>query len=189
MSNLDVPLSHISKPILIPRKKADALFQTALRKHSRSPALYLNYATFLLTTFPHPDRARALLSRALQSLPPHTHLALTKDFGLLEFNAPHGDPERGRTVFEGLLATFPKRLDFWNVLLDAELRRGETARARTLLERVTARNLKSRQAKFFFKRWLELEEKHGDSTSRARVTAKAAEYVRVHKEDTEGVSN
>lgn len=171
--------------MLIPRKKADALFQAALRKHSQSPALYLNYATFILTNFPNPDRARALLSRALQSLPSHTHLALTKDFGLLEFNAPHGDPERGRTVFEGLLATFPKRLDLWNVLLDAELRRGEIARARALLERVTTRNIKGRQAKFFFKRWLELEEKHGDEKNRARVTAKAAEYVRVHKGDTE----
>ena len=108
---------------------------------------------------------------------------------MLEFNTPHGDPERGRTVFEGLLATFPKRLDFWNVLLDAELRRGETARARALLERVTARKLKGRQAKFFFKRWLELEEKHGDEKSRARVTAKAAEYVRVHKKDGEEVVN
>lgn len=166
-------------------KKADALFQTALRKHSHSPALYLNHATFLLTTLPYPDRARALLPRALQSLPAHTHLALTKDFGLLEFNTPHGDPERGRTIFEGLLATFPKRLDLWNVLLDAELRRGETARARALLERVTMRKLKGRQAKFFFKRWLELEEKHGDERSRARVTAKAAEYVRVHKGDGE----
>lgn len=180
-------MTHISRSMLTPGKKADALFQTALRKHSHSPALYLNHATFLLTTLPRPDRARALLARALQSLPSHTHLALTKDFGLLEFNAPHGDRERGRTVFEGLLATFPKRLDLWIVLLDAELRQGETARARALLERVTGRKLKSRQAKFFFKRWLELEEKHGDATSRARVTAKAAEYVRAHQGDTEAV--
>lgn len=173
--------------MLTPGKKADALFQTALRKHSHSSALYLNHATFLLTTLPRPDRARALLPRALQSLPSHTHLALTKDFGLLEFNAPHGDSERGRTVFEGLLATFPKRLDLWIVLLDAELRQGETARARALLERVTGRKLKSRQAKFFFKRWLELEEKHGNATSRARVTAKAAEYVRAHQGNTDAV--
>lgn len=64
--------------------------------------------------------ARQLLSRATQSVPSNQHLQLTLNFGLLEFSSPNGDTERGRTVFEGLLATFPRRWDLWDAFVDAE---------------------------------------------------------------------
>lgn len=164
--------------------KADDLFQATIKKHGKSPDLHLNYATFLMTTVAAPDRARALLPRAMQSLPPHTHLALTSKFAQLEFTSPNGDPERGRTVFETLLAQWPKRLDLWNVLIDLELKRGgDKGVVRKLFERVTSTgsggpSLKTKQAKFFFKRWLEFEEKEGDGKSQERVKALAAEFVR-----------
>ncbi|KAL8758381.1 MAG: hypothetical protein Q9184_003949, partial [Pyrenodesmia sp. 2 TL-2023] len=95
-------------------QKADALFATTLSKHgSASPSLWLNAATFYLTTLSAPPRAHALLPRALQSLPQHTHVDLTRSFALLEYSSPNGDPERGRTLFENLLSTFPKKLDLW----------------------------------------------------------------------------
>lgn len=124
----------------------------------------------------------------MQSLPPHSHLSVTKDFALLEFNTPHGDLERGRTLFEGLLGTFPKRLDLWNILLDAEIRLGEKELVRALFERVTTGGpkLKSKKAKFFFKKWLDYENKAGDEKSRDRVKAKAAEYVRLQTLDSKG---
>ena len=164
--------------------KADDLFQATIKKHGKSPDLHLNYATFLMTTVAAPDRARALLPRAMQSLPPHTHLALTSKFAQLEFTSPNGDPERGRTVFETLLAQWPKRLDLWNVLIDLELKQGgDKEVVRKLFERVTSAGsggppLKTKQAKFFFKRWLEFEEKEGDGKSQERVKALAAEFVR-----------
>lgn len=169
--------------------KADDLFQATIKKHgSKSPDLHLNYATFLMTTLAAPDRARALLPRAMQSLPSHTHLALTSKFAQLEFTSPNGDPERGRTVFETLLAQWPKRLDLWNVLLDLELKRGgDKEVVRRLFERVTSTagggggggpSLKMKQAKFFFKRWLEYEEREGDGKSQERVKALAAEFVK-----------
>lgn len=162
--------------------KADDLFQTSIKKHGKSPDLYLNYATFLMTTLAAADRARALLPRAMQSLPSHTHLALTSKFAQLEFTSPNGDPERGRTLFETLLAQWPKRLDLWNVLLDLEIKQGDKEVVRRLFERVTGSgpSLKPRKAKFFFKKWLEYEGKEGDSKSQERVKALAAGYVRVH---------
>ena len=36
--------------------------------------------------------------------------------GLLEFKA--GSAERGRSIFEGVLRNYPKRLDLWSVYLD-----------------------------------------------------------------------
>ena len=162
--------------------KADDLFQAALKKHSQIPDIYYNNATFLMSTLACPDRARALLPRAMQSLPPHTHLALTSKFAQLEFTSPNGDPERGRTVFETLLAQWPKRLDLWNVWLDLEIKQGDQLIIRRLFERVTGSDskLKPRKAKFFFKKWLDYEEKSGNSKTQARVKALATEYVKAH---------
>ncbi len=35
---------------------------------------------------------------------------------VLEFK--HGDAERGKTLFEGLVDRYPKRLDLWSVYID-----------------------------------------------------------------------
>jgi len=31
-----------------------------------------------------------------------------------------GDPERGKTIFEGIIDSHPKRLDLWSVYVDME---------------------------------------------------------------------
>jgi hypothetical protein len=31
-----------------------------------------------------------------------------------------GEPERGRTIFEGIIDSHPKRLDLWSVYIDME---------------------------------------------------------------------
>ena len=81
-------------------------------------------------------------------------------------------------MFEGLLASWPKRFDLWNVLLDAEIKQGDQEQIRRLFERITSQNLKSKKAKFFFKRWLDYEDKEGDAKTQERVRMLAAEYVR-----------
>ncbi|KAI9785381.1 MAG: rRNA biogenesis protein rrp5 [Geoglossum umbratile] len=159
-------------------EKADALFQTMIKKFSQSPRVWLNYATFLFDNHSSPASARALLSRATQALPTHTHLDLTSKFAQLEFKCRGGDPERGRTIFEGLLTTFPKRLDIWSVLLDLEVKQGDQEQVRRIFGRVLGLGLRAKKAKFFFKRWLEIEEKWGDGKSVDAVKAKAAEYVK-----------
>ncbi|RHZ52376.1 putative rRNA biogenesis protein RRP5 [Aspergillus thermomutatus] len=180
-------------------EKADELFQTALKKKiSNSPKFFLNYASFLFDGMAAPDRARALLPRALQSLPSHTHVETTSKFGQLEFRSSNGDVERGRTVFEGLLSSFPKRIDLWNVLLDLEIKNGDAEQVRRLFERVlgirdakkgaaapidASKKLRPKQAKFFFKKWLSFEEKlaaasGGDEKMVEEIKAKAADYVK-----------
>lgn len=39
-------------------------------------------------------------------------------FAQLEYSM--GSPERGRTIFEGIIDTHRKRLDIWNIYLDME---------------------------------------------------------------------
>ncbi|EGC41713.1 ribosomal RNA processing protein RRP5 [Histoplasma capsulatum var. duboisii H88] len=176
--------------------KADELFQAILKKKfTQSPNIYLNFATFLFDTRAEPERGRALLPRAIQSLPTHTHVDITSKFGQLEFRSPNGDIERGRTIFEGLISSFPKRVDLWNVLLDLEIKNGDMEQVRRLFERVLglghpiaadgtkpgAKRLKDKQAKFFFKKWLAFEEKTGDEKMVDEVKARAADYVRAIK--------
>jgi rRNA biogenesis protein RRP5 len=167
-------------------QRADLLFQSSLKKKFCSPSIFLNYANFLFDTLAAPDRGRALLRRALQSLPAFTHIDVTSKFGQLEFRSPNGDVERGRTVFEGLLSSFPKRVDLWNVLIDLEIKVGDMEQVRQLFKRVLGLNpgaeksLKNKQAKFFFKKWLAFEEKVSDGDERMvdEVKARAIEYVK-----------
>lgn len=134
-----------------------------------------------------PEQARALLPRATQALPSHARFALMTKFAALEFTSPHRNPELGRTMFEGLLATFPKRFDLWNQLLDHEIAAGDDKTVvRDVFERATkVKGLKARAAKKWFKRWADWEEKNGDAKSRDKVRAKAAEWVRAKAEAKE----
>jgi rRNA biogenesis protein RRP5 len=100
-------------------------------------------------------------------------------FAALEFKSPHGSPERGRTIFEGLVATYPKRLDIWNQLLDLEINQGDKDIVRGLFERaLKTKGLKPKGAKAWFRRWSEWEAENGDEKSKERVKAKAEEWVR-----------
>lgn len=178
--------------------QADQLFQTMLKKFGSSdPKLWPNYANFLFDTLAEPERARSLLPRALQTLPASTHVDVTAKFAAMEFRSPNGLAERGRTIFEGLLDSFPKRVDLWNVLLDLEIKHGggemegdkdRKARVRRLFERIFddggqagVVRLKNKQAKFFFKRWLEFEEGKGDERALEAVKKRAEGWVRKSK--------
>lgn len=161
-----------------PKQKADNIFQVLVKKFSQSPTVWYNYAHFLHYTVSAPDRARLLLPRAVQALPSYTHLNLTIKFAALEFHSPNGSPERGRTMFEGLLSTFPKRLDLWNQLLDLEMQQADHDIIRALFERVVkTKGLKPKGAKAWFKRWSAWEESNGDAKSQEKVKAKAEEWV------------
>jgi rRNA biogenesis protein RRP5 len=156
------------------------------------PTFWLNYATFLLTTLNQPTAARALLQRATQSLHTSHHRLITSKFALLEFHSPNGDPERGRTVFEGLISTWPKRGDLWDMWVDAEMRllqegreAGGIASVRGLFERMVEGKMKPRRAKFVFKRWMEWEEKLGDKGQKEKVVGLAREWVEKHAQEKE----
>lgn len=192
------PVQTFRLCILTSLQKASDLFYEALKKKisSQSPKFFYNYASFLFDTMASPDRGRALLPRALQSLPAHTHVETTSKFAQLEFRSENGDVERGRTVFEGLLSSFPKRIDLWNVLLDLEIKVGDAEQVRRLFERVlglhsgkkgavsidASKKLKPKQARFLFKKWLSFEENlaaaNGDEKMVEEVKARAVTYVK-----------
>ncbi|EMC98194.1 hypothetical protein BAUCODRAFT_32189 [Baudoinia panamericana UAMH 10762] len=171
-------------------KRADNIFEriVAHKAFRASPEVWLNYATFLMDRSRDPVRARALLTRALQSIQMNEHRPLTAKFAGLEFRFLNGDPERGRTIFEGLLTEWPKWSSGWDMWVDLERSRlarvgpqDERAEARekvrALYERMAAQKTKKRRARFVFKQWLEFEEKEGNGKGAERVKALAKEYV------------
>lgn len=100
---------------------ADAVLGRATRAFRSSAAVWVAAAT---AAFASGDAAaaRALRARALAAVPPRKHVAVAVACAGLEYKWPAGEPERGRTAFESLLADAPKRLDVWNVYADAETR-------------------------------------------------------------------
>jgi rRNA biogenesis protein RRP5 len=121
------------------------------------------------------EKARRLLERALAALPKRKHIKVISHAALLEFKL--GSAERGRSIMEGVLRNYPKRLDLWNVYLDQELKLGDVMRVRGLLERATSLQLPPKKMKLLFRRWLEYEQGRGDEAGVEAVKQKAMAYV------------
>ncbi|TPX48803.1 hypothetical protein SeLEV6574_g01820, partial [Synchytrium endobioticum] len=78
---------------------ADELYTTILKKFKESSKCWTSVALFYLRSSRIED-ARRLLQRCLLSLPKHKHVKTISKFAQMEFR--HGDPERGRTIIEGI---------------------------------------------------------------------------------------
>jgi rRNA biogenesis protein RRP5 len=149
------------------------VFAKMLKKYSAFPETWARFAEFRFAT--DADKARALLPRALQSLPKGEHVEVTKRFALLEYKL--GSAERGKTLFEGILDRHPKRLDVWNVYVDAAGRAGDMGTVRALVDRALGAKMNAQRAKFVFKKWLALESRAGDKKGMEAAKARAREWV------------
>ncbi|KAK2599188.1 rRNA biogenesis protein rrp5 [Conoideocrella luteorostrata] len=165
---------------------ADGLFETMLKKFgAKAPNVWINYAHFLFVTMNQPPRARALLPRAIQQLDKKQHQNIASRFAALEFRSSNGEPERGRTIFEGLLDAYPKKGDLWNQLVDLELgvagSEADPTAVRDVFERRTrVKGLKPQQAEKWFRRWATWEEKI-DPKGKDKVMAKAQDWAALFK--------
>lgn len=157
---------------------------TKNKSFTQDPQFWLGYATFLMDvlTPPSPARARALLQRATQSVPATEHRHLTQKFAALEFKSANGDAERGRTLFEGLVSTWPKKGDLWDVYLDLELSHGSEENVRDLFERMSKSGGKKKRVATVFKKWAKWEDEKGNKKGVERVRALEEKW----KEEKEG---
>lgn len=170
--------------------KADAVFERIVANKSfrAAPDVWLNYATFLMSSRQEPERARELLPRSLKSIPPSEHRLLTAKFAGLEFRSAEGDNERGRTIFENIVGEWPKWTQGWDMWADLEraqiggvdsedAKTEAVEKTRMLFDRMSKAKMKKRRARFVFKRWMEFEEKEGEAKDVERVKAIAKEWV------------
>lgn len=159
--------------------KAAELFKVTAKKFGgEKVSIWVAWCDFLLSN-KHEDEARSILASALKSLPKRNHIEVVRKFAQLEFSK--GDAERGRSLFEGLLADAPKRIDLWNVYVDQEIKANEKKKVEELFERVITKKITRKQAKFFFNKWLQFEENKDDTKMIDYVKAKASEYVESQK--------
>jgi len=121
------------------------------------------------------DEARASLKRALAVLPQRKHAKMTSKFAVLEFKV--GSPDRGRTLLDGILDRYPRRVDIWSIYLDQEIKLRDFDRTRQLFERSIHQSLSSKKIKFFFKRYLQFEKEHGTPEGVEHVKQAARAYV------------
>lgn len=59
---------------------------------------------------------KTVLQRSLQALPKSNHVNIISKYALMEFKA--GNLEAGRTMFEGIIANYPSRMDIWAIYMD-----------------------------------------------------------------------
>ncbi|EQK98580.1 Nucleic acid-binding, OB-fold-like protein [Ophiocordyceps sinensis CO18] len=167
-------------------KDADGIFEAMVKKFgAKSPHVWINYAHFLHATLNEPGRARALLPRATQQLDKRHHQNIVGRFAALEFRSPNGEAERGRTMFEGLLATWPKKGDLWGQLLDLETgvsgAEADPTAVRDVFERrLRVKGFKPQQAEKWFRRWAAWEESL-DPKGKDKVMAKARDWAAAYK--------
>lgn len=169
--------------------KAEEIYQRFVKKFNMSSKAWTLYGQFLLK-HGKSDAARDLLPRSLKSLPKRKHVKTISQFGLMEFKI--GEPERGRTIFEGIVDSYPKRLDLWWIYIDQEIRLRNVLGARALFDRVLMTKLSSstyilqemqipvlrnfilaEKTKSVFKKWLAFEKQHGDEVAAEAVKQRA----------------
>lgn len=155
-------------------KPADEVYKRLLKKFSAFPDSWAKYAEYHLKRG-EVEAARALLPRSLQSLDKSKHLEMTQKFAVLEFK--YGEAERGKTLFEGILDRYPKRLDVWNVYVDQVAKAGDIGAVRVLVERALGRKMTAKRAKFVFKKWLSVESRIGDAAGAEKAKTRAREWV------------
>lgn len=156
--------------------EAETLYGIATRKFPEEAQLWVDWAQHRFKTG---DAAggRELLKTALAALPRREHVATIQQFALLEYRSKGGSVERGRTLFDGIVASYPKRVDVWSVYADQEVSSGDTEGARRVLQRAVASRRSSKKMKFLFKKFAAFEAEHGDEEQQAEVRRAALEYV------------
>jgi rRNA biogenesis protein RRP5 len=165
--------SNSNEPNTVSR--VDNLFTTMCRKHKSKKKSWLAHMHYLLKHARHQE-AHALMKRAMLSLAPYKHGETMCKFAQMEFEL--GSPERGRTLFDGLLVKYPKRLDMFFVYLDKEIKYGNINHARSMLEKkVDERKLSDKQMKSLFKKWYKIEEEYGTEETQEHVKESARKYV------------
>lgn len=121
---------------------------------------------------------RALLQAARKHLHKKALVGLTQTVALEEFKSVAGNAERGRTLMEGLLSDYPKRLDLWTVWADQEAKAKEYAAARSVLDRAsTASTWNMNKLKALMRKWIAFEQEHGTPADVERVQERARELM------------
>jgi rRNA biogenesis protein RRP5 len=124
-----------------------------------------------------------LLSKAIQILDRKQQIELIRKYASEEYK--YGNVEKGRTMYESIIHSYPKRTDILSTYLDLEVKFTKNKKnVRKLFDKMLAKDdIKLKQIKFLFKRYLEFETEHGSENDVNKVKEKAAEFANRFAED------
>nr|XP_043631998.1 rRNA biogenesis protein RRP5 isoform X2 [Erigeron canadensis] len=154
-------------------KLADELLEKMIKKFKHSRKVWLR--RIQRVSKQNEDLVQSVVKRALICLPKHKHIKFIQDTAIFEFHS--GAPDRGRSMFEGVLREYPKKTDLWHRYLDQEIRLGDVDVIRALFERAICLELPLKKMKGLFKKYLEYEKSHGDEERVEYVKTEALKYI------------
>lgn len=138
---------------------------------------------------------KTILQRSLQALPKSNHINIISKFGMLEYK--NGNPEHGRTMFEGIVSNYQKRMDIWSIYMDMEVKYGggkiNQAQARHLFERCLALpeiSKKPKKMKLVFRKYMEFESSLGNENKLTELRQRVEQYLeKAFKKDSDDESS
>ncbi|KAF0990479.1 hypothetical protein HZS_6146 [Henneguya salminicola] len=143
-----------------------------LKFYSQSKKAYIMYGKFLALKNRFIEM-KQLLRKAIQNLPEKKHIQTILQFSLLEFK--FGDPQRGCTLIDKILSSFPNRLDIWYVYIDQLIKASYYAQARLCLEKLSSLPFKKMKQLSILNKFKSFEEKYGDSGSLSLIEQKISQ--------------
>lgn len=155
-------------------KDPEPIYKEVIKKFSTSYKVWKAYILYFFRK-PDLDSGRLLLQKALEILPKKKHIKIVSTVAQLEFK--YGVPERGRTIFEGILKSNPKRMDIWSIYIDMEIKSLNFINTRLLFERLSCSSLPPKKMKFVFKKYINFEIDHGTPQNVEKVKQAAVSYL------------
>jgi len=129
------------------------------------------------------EQAKAILDKSFSSLSTTDHVEMINKFGQLEFK--YGDQERAKTLYEKLLASYPKRTDLWSIYIDMLIKydTDPLIGARSIFDRVLSLNIPPKKMKFLIKKYLQFEKQYGTTMDINRAKERITQYVNANDDD------
>ncbi|CAJ0749677.1 21903_t:CDS:10, partial [Entrophospora sp. SA101] len=134
-------------------------YQLMRKKFSQSSKVWVKIGLYYLQ-HGKLEALHDLIQKCVKILPKYKHVKTLSKFAQMEFK--HGEAERGRTIFEGMMNSYPKRVDLWSIYIDMEVKAGDQNIIRRLFQRVTSMKFSTKKMKFLFKKWLDYENEYGN---------------------------
>lgn len=150
------------------------LVELMMRKYRRDPQTYVLCGTACYKA-KMIDKARYVMQKAVSLLEKKEHVSVIVQFALLE--RTHGERERAEALFEQILTAFPQRVDVCSTYVDMLYKNKDIEAIRQLMERMTSQKLPARKMKVVYKKWIETEEKAGNTEEVEVIRQKVMEYI------------
>jgi Suppressor of forked protein (Suf) len=83
-----------------------------------------------------------------------------------------------QTIFEKIISSYTKKLPIWFTYIDMMIKNEQIEIARSLFERLVVIDFPLKKFKSIFQKYLEFENKHGDSTNVSKVKMMAKKMLK-----------